>query len=439
MDRRSNRRGLAPQIGRGFVLGAAIALAASCSYSPGFSDCAISCSSASGCPSGMTCGAEGLCRPEGAGGSCNAILDAHTADAVLTDASTALYTLTVSIEGSSTGAITSDPGGINCGASCMATYASGTVLSMTALPGSATTAFTGWGGACMGTSDCTIIMDATKALTAQFDEGTVVVSVSGSGDGLVTSTPGGITCNPDCTEDYLPGTDIVLTAMPDSTSLFAGWSGVCSGAGDCTLDDLVGSNHAYAEFTRNRLIVALLGPGTGEVTSTPGGIACGPTCQADYSPGTEVTLTPSADSTTAFTGWSGACTGSGECVLTMNGPANVGARFEPTTVEVTVTGDGVVTSSPAGIDCGATCSFDFPAYSTVTLTATATGDDPFGGWTGDCTGTGSCVLEMNGLRSVEADFPIGGCVGNTDCDPADCCYINVCVPGDRVGALCFPT
>ena len=31
------------------------------------------------------------------------------------------------------------------------------------------------------------------------------------------------------------------------------------------------------------------------------------------------------------------------------------------------------------------------------------------------------------------------CEANDECAPADCCYIVICVPGDRLGALCFPT
>ena len=54
---------------------------------------------------------------------------------------------------------------------------------------------------------------------------------SGAGSGSVTSSPAGIDCETDCTEAYANGTTVTLTAAPELT--FAGWSGACSGVGDC--------------------------------------------------------------------------------------------------------------------------------------------------------------------------------------------------------------
>jgi hypothetical protein len=53
------------------------------------------------------------------------------------------------------------------------------------------------------------------------------------------------------------------------------------------------------------------------------------------------------------------------------------------TVTLMGTGDGAVTSSPAGIDCGSTCAAAFDAGSTVVLTATPEGETGFLGWSGD--------------------------------------------------------
>jgi len=68
------------------------------------------------------------------------------------------------------------------------------------------------------------------------------------------------------------------------------------------------------------------------------------------------------------------------------------------------TGVGTVSSSPAGISCGTTCSGQFDDGSTVTLTAAPTGQSRFAGWRGDCSGTGACVLSMTGSHSVTATF-----------------------------------
>ncbi|MCX7616105.1 MAG: PKD domain-containing protein [Patescibacteria group bacterium] len=64
---------------------------------------------------------------------------------------------------------------------------------------------------------------------------TLSVSKSGTGSGTVISNPSGINCGADCTESYNSGTQVTLIANPDSGSSFIGWSGDCSGVGDCIL------------------------------------------------------------------------------------------------------------------------------------------------------------------------------------------------------------
>ena len=79
----------------------------------------------------------------------------------------------------------------------------------------------------------------------------------------------------------------------------------------------------------------------------------------------------------------------------------------PSTFEVTValSGDGRVTSTPAAIDCGSSCSARFDAASSVTLTAAAASGRVFGGWGGDCTGTNpTCTLTVDAARTVTATF-----------------------------------
>jgi len=68
------------------------------------------------------------------------------------------------------------------------------------------------------------------------------------------------------------------------------------------------------------------------------------------------------------------------------------------------TGSGTVTSSPAGIDCGSTCSASFASGTSVTLTASAAADSTFAGWSGACSGTGPCTVSMTEARSVTATF-----------------------------------
>ena len=68
-------------------------------------------------------------------------------------------------------------------------------------------------------------------------------------------------------------------------------------------------------------------------------------------------------------------------------------------------GTGTVTSVPAGINCGTTCSWNFDYNSLVTLTAVASPGWIFGGWSGGgCSGTGTCVVTMDAAKSVTATF-----------------------------------
>jgi len=81
------------------------------------------------------------------------------------------YTLTVSNAGTGSGTVTSDPIGIDCGSDCSEDYAAGILVILTAIPDAGST-FTGWSGACTGIDPCEVTMDATKAVTATFDDTT---------------------------------------------------------------------------------------------------------------------------------------------------------------------------------------------------------------------------------------------------------------------------
>lgn len=88
------------------------------------------------------------------------------------------------------------------------------------------------------------------------------------------------------------------------------------------------------------------------------------------------------------------------------------ARERDITLPVTVSrvGSGTVTSTPSGISCGATCTFGFPLESTVTLSASGTAGATFIGWSGACSGTGTCVVTMDEARQVTANFLPAGTV-----------------------------
>ncbi len=77
--------------------------------------------------------------------------------------------LTVVKNGSGSGTVTSSPAGINCGATCNATFPAGTAVTLTATPTSAASTFTGWlGNGCTGTSPCTKTLATAVNVSATF-------------------------------------------------------------------------------------------------------------------------------------------------------------------------------------------------------------------------------------------------------------------------------
>ncbi len=239
---------------------------------------------------------------------------------------------------------------------------------------------------------------------------TLTVTVGGSGSGTVTSSPAGISCSSGtCTASFPQGTQVTLTEAPAGDSLFTGWSGACGGTGSCSVT-LSGDTTVNATFALAvTLTVDVSGNGSGTVTSSPAGISCtSGTCTASFPQGAAVALYAAPGGSSAFGGWSGACSGTGSCDVTMSAAVSVGASFVPSyplSVTLAGSGSGTVTSSPAGISCtSGTCSHSFADGTSVTLSAAPGGGSAFGGWSGDCTGTGACIVTVNAARNVTASF-----------------------------------
>ncbi|MBA3393842.1 MAG: hypothetical protein H0T89_14435 [Deltaproteobacteria bacterium] len=334
------------------------------------------------------------------------LADAASAVATFTRAT---YTVTVVRAGAGTGTVSGD--GIACGATCTRTVTHGTVMTLTATPGSLST-FAGWGGACSGANACAFTVTAPTSVTASFalDDVTLFVSRGGTGTGTVMSTPAGISCGADCEQTYAAGQATTLTATPEAGSTFAGWTGAgCSGTAPCTIT-MTAATTVTATFTleMHALAVTRAGNGSGAITSTPGGIACGADCGELYNHGTSVTLAAAPSTGSTFTGWSGACTGTGACVVPMTAARSVTATFTLDTHALAVNrvGTGAGTVSGTGIACGADCSEVYNFGTQVMLTAAPATGSTFAGWSGACSGTGACVVTMTAARSVTATFAL---------------------------------
>jgi RHS repeat-associated protein len=305
-------------------------------------------------------------------------------------------TLTVTKTGNGTGTVTSSPSGINCGSDCTQNYAGNTQVSLTATPATGSI-FGGWSGD-PDCSDGIVVMNEAKTCTATFTQAsgqfTLTLNKAGTGTGTVTSSPAGINCGSDCTENYNSNTQVTLTAIPSADSVFAGWTGTGCTTGVVTMN---AHRTCTATFNRPKLTVTRTGTGTGTVTSSPSGISCGSDCNENYDKNTQVTLTATPATGSTFAGWSG----NADCsdgVVTMDVDKTCTATFNKPKLTVTKngTGTGTVTSSPSGINCGSDCNQNYNLDTQVTLTATPGTGSIFAGWSGnaDCS-DGTVIMDID--------------------------------------------
>lgn len=236
---------------------------------------------------------------------------------------------------------------------------------------------------------------------------TLTVTTQGSGFYIVISNPAGINCGIDCSEAYEVGTMVTLNVGLGAGTTFEGWSGHadCSD-GVVTMTANIGCTATFSS-DMYPLTVTKAGNGTGTVTSAPPGINCGVDCTEDYAFLTMVTLTPTADTGSTFTGWAGDADCADGSVTIGLGPVSCQATFTlqtfPLTVSTTGSGTGTVTSSPAGINCGADCSETYNYNTPVTLTPTPAAGSRFSAWSGDADCTDG-VVTMTAARTCTATF-----------------------------------
>jgi len=331
-----------------------------------------------------------------------AVLDFQNSILVLLNQGPAL---SVTLSGTGSGSVTSNPAGISCPATCSANFRKvGTMVTLTATAATGSR-FVEWSGACSGAGACVVTMSQAQSVTATFNV-VFPLNVSIAGTGAVTSSPPGINCPTTCSTTFDSGTSVLLTATPTSGWVFNGWGGACTGTGTCVVT-MSATESVTATFTQSFLLsITVVGGGT--VTSNVGGINCPGTCSASFNSGTTVTLTATPAPGSSFAGWSPPCSGTGSCIIVVNAPGSVTATFGVVTFSLTVnvTGSGTVTSSPAGISCSAaTCTATFNAGTSVTLSAAPASGFAFAGWSsGACSGIGSCTLIMSGAQFVKAIF-----------------------------------
>ncbi len=336
---------------------------------------------------------------------------------------TGLRTITVQSSGSGVLITSSPTPGINCtldgsagSGSCSAAFPIGTsvVLSVVDLSIARVSGFEGCDAA-TATSCSITVGTAARMITVNVTPGRLlVVSPAGGGSGLITA-PGvdPQVTNPDiscgqpsslgtgrCSTGYPHGSQVTITATPQSGSRFDGWSGggcdnVSGTTCTVTLTEPTLQVVARFEIATVPLIVQLSGSGGGRVlfngdtacvlSASETSVQCDIGTTAGLLPGDTVTLVGEPLGNGQFLGFGPPCASGSECSFVVTGPLTISATFTstPATGRITVvpssgnTGTGHVHSEDEELSClveGSEiseegCETTRPTGSTITLIA----------------------------------------------------------------------
>lgn len=225
------------------------------------------------------------------------------------------FHLVVQSKGKGIGIITRNPKEDN--------YVQGSTVKLTARPVKGSK-FMGWNGdVAERGATCTITMDATKTISAEFSEleaFALAISTTGSGTGKIVRSLDA--------ESYIDGTEITLTASANDGSKFKCWFGDATGRSaifTVTMDTAKSITAEFVQLESYALDVTSIGNGTGLITRS--------VAADSYFRGSVVTLRAQAAEGSTFNGWSGDATELDDiCTVKMNSAKSVAAEFERVTI-----------------------------------------------------------------------------------------------------------
>jgi hypothetical protein len=172
-------------------------------------------------------------------------------------------------------------------------YAYGTVVTLTANPGT-DYGFTNWSGDASGSSNpVQVTMTGDKSVTANFTllRYLLMLTANPPGGGSINANP-----PPEGDGKYASGTVVTLTANPATGYLFSSWSGDASGPNNPTQVTMSGNKNVTADFVRGFTLGLLVSHDNwGTVNVEPN--------LPMYPQGTAVTLTAVPNSGKSFLGW----------------------------------------------------------------------------------------------------------------------------------------
>lgn len=273
---------------------------------------------------------------------------------------------------------------------------------------------------------------------------TLTVTKSLAAGGTITSSPAGIDCGNTCSYSFNTNSSVTLTAAATTGYVFSNWSGCTSANGNICTVTMNNSKTVTATF---KTVTDTSAPKTTDNFTYGNFIINPPSIAPGQSSSVSVEVTNTSSTERNLTVWlTGSWTLSKSILLgagikttifftvTPNSSTSLGVHpiqirqasqngtivsqgtltlvsvpttFYTLTVNKSPAGGGTITSSSAGIDCGNTCSTasaNLASGTSIILTAIPITGCTFTGWTGACTGNGTCTLSMNSNKIVGAGF-----------------------------------
>ncbi len=208
------------------------------------------------------------------------------------------------------------------------------------LPGSV---FAGFGTPCApGVSSCTFVVTAPLSISATFNRSKVPLTIRIGGGGSGTVFANGLSCPGDtsqqgivtCTQQVDIGTAVVVSASPNSGSLFNGFGGDCASTTSCSFTMLAAASVSVT-FVPASLPVSVSISGNGRGSVSVGGTTCAydpavgaPACTRQVAFGSSITISATPGPGTVIAAFDGQCPSSGNtCTITVTSARTIGLSF----------------------------------------------------------------------------------------------------------------
>ncbi|HBY85292.1 MAG TPA: hypothetical protein DEO86_05395 [Colwellia sp.] len=146
----------------------------------------------------------------------------------------------------------------------------------------------------------------------------------------------------------------------------------------------------------------------GSINIQPKNISCESNCINNFTAGTPIEINAKPIINARFIGWSGACTGTSRCEITLDNDKVLNAQFSVILPELTLTvktnEGGSISFDNGLLECTNSCEYNVAQGEQVILTPKPMKDHVFIGWVGACTGNSPCEITINSDTNVRADF-----------------------------------